>query len=191
MIRAFTLVGMCVAGVSMLGAQEYRPGIGGLARTDVFLDGTDMGDSSRSLTTVATPLRYLGPGLSANLSISFAMGMDRHDTTYSLVLNGSDFDSLFVGPAATIGIIVDGRADRLVGRRGTRGPPAAREVDHIWYRVPLSLLREVANGKVTSIRIVHQDQMGDWGFDDSSMALLRRFLGMADVPRGGGALRAP
>jgi hypothetical protein len=46
MIRILAAAGMCLAGVSVLGAQASPPGIGQLTRADVYLDGTNMGDKS-------------------------------------------------------------------------------------------------------------------------------------------------
>ena len=177
MIRILAAAGMCLAGVSILGAQGYRPGIGQLARSDVYLDATDMGDSARSLTTVSRPLQHLGPGLSPSLTIAFAMGMDRRDTSYTLVLSEARFDSHFAASSPRLGVLIDGHTDTLIGRRGF--PKSAQSVDHIWYGVPVSLLRDIARGKPSTIRLLGEDRLGEWTLDESSVALLRRFLGMA------------
>jgi hypothetical protein len=177
MRRILAAAGMCVAGVSTLGAQAYRPGIGQLTPADVFLDGTNMGDSSRSLTTVSKRLQHLGPGLSPSLTLAFAMGMDRRDTSYTLVLSGARFDSLFAASAPPLGVVIDGHPDTLIGRRGF--PKSAQSVDHIWYGIPVSLLRDIARGQTSTIRLVGEDRLGAWTLDEPCVALLRRFLGMA------------
>lgn len=177
MIRILAAAGMCFAAASTLVAQANRPGIGQLTRGDVFIDATNMGDSSRSLTTVARPLRHLGAGVSASLTIAFGMGMDRRDTSYLLVLSGARFDSLLGASAPRLGVIIDGHTDTLTGWRGF--PKSAQSVDHIWYRVPVALLRDIAGGKSSTIRLVGEDRLGKWTLDESSVALLRRFLGMA------------
>ena len=177
MIRILAAAGMCFAGASTLVAQANRPGIGQLTRADVLIDATNMGDSSRSLTTVAKPLQHVGGGVSASLTIAFGMGMDRRDTSYVLVLSGARFDSLFGASTPRLGVLIDGHTDSLTGRRGF--PKSAQSVDHIWYRVPVALLRDIAGGKASAIRLVGEDLLGEWTLDESSAALLRRFLGMA------------
>ena len=179
MNRILAAAGMCLAGISILGAQAYRPRIGQLTRADVYLDATDMGDSSRSLTTIAKPLQHRGGGLSPSLTLAFGMGMDRRDTSYTLVLSGARFDSLFAAAAPRLGVLVDGRTDSLIGRRGRRDPARPQDLDHIWYRVPVLLLRDIARGKASTIRLVGEDRLGEWTLDESSVALLTRFLGMA------------
>jgi hypothetical protein len=105
------------------------------------------------------------------------MGMDRRDTSYVLVLSGARFDSLIGASTPRLGVLIDGHTDTLTGRRGF--PKSTQSVDHVWYGVPVALLRDIAGGKSSTIRLVGEDSLGKWTLDESSVALLRRFLGMA------------